>query len=119
MNEANGIPAEGRQRPSDRVRLTRSPRDAALRVPGVLATDAGPMGLYLTAAGGERFEGIICAAANDGGYDISLRLIAGLVPLPELSDRIVAAITQAAVRIGVSCSSVSIHFADLLVVGEA
>jgi hypothetical protein len=119
MTEANQIPAEGPARPSDRVRLTRAARDAALRVPGVVATDTGPMGLYLTMAGGERLEGIICAAATDGGYDISVRVIAGLVSLPDLSEQITAAITRAAGRLGVSCSSVSIHFADLLAPGAA
>jgi hypothetical protein len=118
MNEANAIPAEGPQRPSDRVRLTRAARDAALQVPGVVGTDTGPTGVYLTAAAGERFEGIICAAADDGGYDISVRLIAGLVSLPDLSERIAAAISRAALRVGVPCSSISIHFADLLVPGE-
>jgi hypothetical protein len=119
MIEANQIPAEGPARPSDRVRLTRAARDAALRVPGVVATDTGPMGLYLTMAGGERLEGIICAAATDGGYDISVRVIAGLVSLPDLSEQITAAIARAAGRVGVSCSSVSIHFADLLAPGGA
>jgi hypothetical protein len=96
------------------VRLTRAAREAALRVPGVLATDTGPMGLYLTMAGGERLEGIVCAAANNGGYDISVRLIAGLVPLPTLSGAVAAAIERAAARVGVPCSSVSVHFADVL-----
>jgi hypothetical protein len=112
-------PAEGPSGPSARVRLTRAAREAALRVPGVASTDTGPMGLYVTAADGERLEGIICAASNDGGYDISVRLIAGVVSLPELSERITAAITRAAARVDVPCSSVSIHFADLLVPGAA
>lgn len=119
MHEAHLIPAEGPSGPSDRVRLAKAARDAALRVPGVVATDIGPMGLDVTAAGGERLEGIICAAANDGGYDISVRLIAGLVSLPDLSEQIAAAIARAAARVGVPCSSVSIHFADLLAAGDA
>jgi len=114
MIEANQTPAEGPARPSDRVRLTRAARDAALRVPGVVATDTGPMGLYLTTAGVERLEGIICAATNDGGYDISVRLIADLVPLPALSGAVAAAIERAAEWVGVPCSSVSVHFADVL-----
>jgi hypothetical protein len=119
MHEAHLTPAEGPSGPSDRVRLTRAARDATLRVPGVVAMDTGPMGLYVTAAFGERLEGIICAAANDGGYDISVRVIAALVSLPDLSEQIIAAITRAADRIGVPCSSVSIHFADLLAAGAA
>jgi hypothetical protein len=119
MYDANQIPAEGPARPSDRVRLTREARAAALRVPGVVGTDTGPTGLYLTSAGGERLEGIICAATKDGGYDISVRLVAGLVSLPDLSEHVTAAIGRAAVRIGVPCRSVSVHFADVLAIGEA
>ena len=113
MHEANQHPSEGPTGPSDRMRLTRAARDAMLQVPGVLATDTGPVGLYVTAAAGERFEGIICAAANDGGYDISVGLVADLVSLPDLSERIAAAMARAAVRVGVPCSSVSVHFSDL------
>ncbi len=113
MHEANFHPSEGPAGPSDRMRLTRAARDATLRVPGVRATDPGAVGLYVTAAGGEQFEGIICAAANDGGYDISVRLIADLVPLPDLSERIADAVARAAARVGVPCSSVSVHFSDL------
>ncbi len=119
MHEAHLIPAEGPSGPSDRVRLTKAARDATLRVPGVVATDTGRMGLYVTVAGGERLEGIICAAATGGGYDISVRVIAAVVSLPDLSERITAAITRAARRVGVPCSTVSIHFADLLAVGDA
>lgn len=119
MHESQLNPAERPPGPSDRVRLTRAAREATLRVPGVVATDTGPMGLYVTVVGGERLEGIICAAANDSGYDISVRVIAGLVSLPDLSDQITAAITRAAGRVGVSCRSVSIHFADLLAPGAA
>lgn len=114
MNEANRIPAEGPANPSDRVRLARAARAAALRVPGVVATDTGPMGLHLTSADGERLEGIICAATNDGGYDISVRLTVALVPLPDLSAAVAAAIERAAGRVEVPCSSISVHFADVV-----
>jgi hypothetical protein len=119
MHESQLNPSEGPSGPSDRVRLTRAAREATLRVPGVVATDTGPMGLYVTVADGERLEGIVCAAATGGGYDISVRVIAALVSLPDLSERIIAAITRAAGRIGVPCSSVSIHFVDLLAPGGA
>jgi hypothetical protein len=99
---------------SDRLRLARAARAAMLAVPGVITTDTGPAGLHATTARDERLEGIICAATSDGGYDISVRLIAGLVPLPDLSDRVTAAINRAAVRVGVPCSGVAVHFADVL-----
>jgi hypothetical protein len=85
-----------------------------LAVPGVITTDTGPTGLHATAARDERLEGIICAATSDGGYDISVRLIAGLVPLPDLSDRVKAAINRAAVRVGVPCSGIAVYFADVV-----
>lgn len=103
---------------SDRLRLARVARAATLGVPGVLATDAGPGGLHVTAAPDERLDGIICAAASDGGYDVSVRLIAGLVPLPDLSDRVTAAINRAAARVGVPCSAVALYFTDVVESGE-
>jgi hypothetical protein len=99
---------------SDRLRLARVARAAMLGVPGVLTTDAGPAGLHVTAARDERLEGIICAATSDGGYDISVRLIAGLVPLPDLSDRVTAAMNCAAERVGVPCGAVAVYFADVV-----
>jgi hypothetical protein len=99
---------------SDRLRLARAARTATLAVPGIIGTDTGPMGTYVTVAGGERLEGIICAAANDGGHDVSVRLIAALVPLPQLSVQVTAAIEHAATRIRVPCSGVAVHFADVV-----
>ena len=99
---------------SDRLRLARVSRAATLAVPGVITTDIGPTGLHVTTARSERLEGIICAANSDGGYDVSVRLIAGLVSLPDLSERVTAAINRAAVSVGVSCSSVAVYFADVV-----
>jgi hypothetical protein len=99
---------------SDRLRLARAARVAMLGVPGVIGTNAGPTGLHVTTARGDRVEGIICAATSDGGYDISVRVIAGLVALPDLSERIAGAIRLVASRIGVPCSSVAVYFADVV-----
>lgn len=99
---------------SDRLRLARAAWVAIPGVAGVISTDAGPGGLHVTTARGERLDGIICAAASDGGYDVSVRLIAGLVALPDLSDRVAAAIDRAAARVGVPCSSVEMHVADVV-----
>lgn len=99
---------------SDRQRLARAARVAMLGVPGVITTDAGPAGLHVTTGPGERLDGIICTASSDGGYDVSVRLIAKLVALPDLSDRVTAAIDRAAARVGVPCSSVAVHVADVV-----
>lgn len=104
---------------SDRVRLARAARDAAPREPGIVGTDAGPVGAFLTAAGdGERLEGVVCAASPSRAYDVSLRLSCGLVPLQPLSERVRAAVRLAAARTGVELESVSVHSASLLVAGE-
>lgn len=120
MQEETGIRRSGEPvGSSDRLRLARAALEATLRVPGVVGTDAGPAGLHVTTNHGERLEGIICAAASDGGYDISLRLIAGLVALPALSDRITSAVRRAATSIGVLCDNVTVHVADVVDVVDA
>ena len=67
---------------SERVRLARAARQAALTVRGVRAMDAGPAGTFVTGAGdGERLVGVTCIAAPEGGYEVSLSLVVGLVRL--------------------------------------
>lgn len=115
MNDSTAISrSEAPVGVSDRLRLARAARAAMLGVPGVIGTDSGPTGLHVTPARGERLEGIICAATRDGDYDVSVRVIAGLVAWPDLAKRITAAIQRAAMRIGVPCSGVGVHFADVV-----
>lgn len=98
---------------SERSRLARLARDAALRVPGVVGTDTGPIGLFITVGGGERLEGVLCVAAKNGGYDVTLRLVCALVPLLELSEQVKAAVNQTAGRAGIPLESVSVYVAEL------
>jgi hypothetical protein len=99
---------------SDRVRLARAARQAALTVRGVRGVDAGPAGLFFTGAGdGERLDGVTCIAAPDGGYEVSLRLVAGLVALYPLGERVRAAVVRVASFAGISLADVSVHFADV------
>jgi hypothetical protein len=99
---------------SERVHLARLARDAALRVAGVAGTDIGPLGAFVTGAGdGERVEGVICVAVKGGGYDVSLRLVCGLVPLHPLGERVRTAVNRAAAIAGVKLERVSVHFAEL------
>lgn len=99
---------------SERVRLARAARQAALTVRGVRALDTGPAGTFMTAAGGgERLEGVTCIAAPEGGYEVSLRLVADLVALPPLGQRVHAAVVRVASFAGISLADVSVHFADL------
>jgi hypothetical protein len=108
--EAQGTPA-----PSPRFRLARLARDTALRVPGVMRADAGPAGLFVTTGEGERLEGVTCVAASGGGYEVSLRLVCGMVPLLRLADQVRATVSSSAARAGIAVTSVTVHITDLAV----
>ncbi len=70
--------------------------------------------MFMTdAGGGERLEGITCVAAPQGGYDVSVRLVAGLVALHPLSERVRGAVVRVARYAAIELASVSVHFADL------
>ncbi len=98
---------------SERFRLARLARDAALRVSGVVGTDTGPMDLFISVGGGERLEGVICAATRSGGYEVSLRLVCELVPLVALGEQVKAAVKRTAAGAGISLDSVDVHVAAL------
>jgi hypothetical protein len=99
---------------SERLRLARLAREAALRVPGVVATDTGPMGLFITVGEGQRLEGVVCVAAPGDGYELSLRLVCGLVSLPALGQRVQAAVLAAGARVEIPVASVSVHIAEIV-----
>lgn len=99
---------------SERVRVASAALEATLAVPGV--ADAGPLGAHVTGVGGgERLEGVICAATEGGGYALSLRLICEAVPLHPLADEIREAVEASAADAGASRApeTVSIAFVDL------
>ncbi len=98
---------------SERFRLARLARDAALQVPGVVGTDPGPAGLFVTVDRGERLEGVMCVATNSGGYEISLRLVCGLVPLLALGERVKTAVQRTATSAEIPLESVNVHVAVL------
>jgi hypothetical protein len=76
--------------------------------------DAGSAGAFMTGAGdGERLQGVTCIAAPEGGYEVSLRLVAGLVALHPLGQRVRAAVVRVARFAGIDLARVSVHFADL------
>ena len=98
----------------ERVRLAQVVRNAALGVPGVLETDPGPAGRFLTAGGGERILGVTSVAAAGGGYDVALRLRCELVPLHELGATVTVAVRQAAAAIGVVISDLRVQITDVV-----
>jgi hypothetical protein len=68
----------------------------------------------VTGAGdGERLVGVTCIAAVDGGYEVSLSLVVGLVALEPLARRVRAAVVRVASFAGIQLTDVSIHFADV------
>lgn len=103
---------------SERVRMARLARDTALRVPGVVGTDAGPSGMVITEGAQQRLEGVLCVATKDGGYDITLRLVCGLVPLLALGESVQTAVRRSAHRAGVSIGDVDVQVAAILEPGE-
>jgi hypothetical protein len=103
---------------SARFRLARLARDAALLVPGVVGTDTGALGTFITVGGGERLEGVLCVATIDGGYEVTLRLICRMVPLPQLSEEVKAAVVRVAERARLCVSSVIVHVAGLAEIEE-
>jgi hypothetical protein len=99
---------------SERVRLARAARQAALAVRGVRAMDAGPAGTFVTGAGdGERLVGVACIAAPEGAYEVSLSLVVDLVALEPLAQRVRSAVVRVASFAGIGLADVGIHFADL------
>jgi hypothetical protein len=104
---------------SERVELARAALAAAFGVPGVLGADVGPNGTFVTeTATGERLPGVSCVAASPDGYDVSLRLVCGLVALYPLGERIRTAVLRSGVLAGVTVQRVSVHVAELGVMGE-
>ncbi len=110
---ASSSPAFPSAARSERFRLARLAREAALRVPGVVGTDTGSMGLFVAVGDGERLEGVICAATKDGGYDVSLRLVCELVPLLALAEQVKVSVKHTAARAGIALAGVSVHVAAL------
>jgi len=115
MNESLSPPV-GREGSvgSERFRLARLARDAALRVVGVVATDTGPTGMFITVDGDQRLEGVLCVATKDGGYEVTLQLICRLVPLLELGEQVKATVRRTADVAGLPVQSVSVHVVGLI-----
>ncbi|MGI8713709.1 MAG: hypothetical protein ACR2NR_11105 [Solirubrobacteraceae bacterium] len=109
----NALPGFTPPAGSERFRLARLAREASLRVPGVVDSDTGPMGLFITVGEGERLEGVICAATRDGGYEVSLRLVCELVPLLALGEQVKGAVTRSAALAGIALDRVDVHVAAL------
>jgi hypothetical protein len=98
---------------SERLRLARLARDAALGVLGVVAPDSGSGG-FVTVSGDRRIDGVTCLAAAGGGYDVLVNLVCRLVPLPALGDRVRHAVESAGATAGIPVARVSVRVAQVV-----
>jgi hypothetical protein len=98
---------------SPRIRLARMAHDVAMRTRGVVRTDVGPEGLFVSVGDGQRVEGVICVAAMDGGYEISLRLVCALMPLQPIAEQVRTVVGAKAVIAGIHVTSVNVQVADV------
>jgi hypothetical protein len=100
---------------SERVELVRLALRQALVVDGVVGADAGSLGLRVTLDGSQRLAGVTAAALADGRYGMTLHLVARLVPLHPLAERIRERIERGASLAGLAqvLGPIDIVFEDL------
>jgi hypothetical protein len=101
---------------SERVRLAQTALAAALSVPGVVRGDSGRLHAHATPVpGAEPLPGVVCAALAGGGYEVTLRLVAELVPLQTLAQRVAERVRRraAAAGLGPALKEIGVHFADI------
>jgi len=85
-----------------RLRLAALVRAAALATPGVVGLDAGRTGIRMTASDGLRVDGVVCAALPGGRYQVSVHLVAAMVPLRSLADAVRARVERDAANAGLA-----------------
>ncbi len=100
---------------SERVELARLALTLALGADGVVRADPGPLGTRVTLDGAERLAGVTAAALSDGCYAITLHLVARVIPLRPLADRIRARLERGAARAGLeqALGPIDIVFEDV------
>jgi hypothetical protein len=89
-------PAEVPASASVRLRLAAVARAAALATRGVVGLDSGRAGMRMTAGAGLRVDGVVCVAQPDGRYQVTVHLVAALVPLRALADAVRARVDREA-----------------------
>lgn len=113
-------PAEVPASASLRLRLAALARAAALWTPGVVGLDAGRTGIRMTASGGLRVDGVVCAALPDGRYQASIHLVVAMVPLRPLADAVRAQVQRDVTSAGLAerLGPVDIAVEDISTAGE-
>jgi len=102
---------------SPRVALARLALNAALAIPDVVAGDAGPHGLRVTAdPSGGVFVGVSVTAQSDGRYAIDLRLVVRLTPLLPLGEMVRRRVHESARRLNLAdrLGTVNVEFASVI-----
>jgi hypothetical protein len=109
--EPTGAPSEV----SERVQIARLALAAAINTRGVISAAAGEPPLWVTADPSGLLHGVTATATADGRFDVALRLVAELVPLHALADRVCAAVRDAVGRAGFGehLASVRVEIADV------
>lgn len=102
--------------PSDRVLLARLAIESALKVDGVADPHLPPVGGHSTRGAGVHVEGVTVNASPGGIYDVGLHLVARVVPLPALAERVRDRVEGAARRAGLAerLGPISVRFEDLV-----
>jgi hypothetical protein len=106
---------------ASRVVLARLALDVVSTIPGVVGTDAGPGGLYVTADPPFGIlRGVSVIAQSEGGYELDLCLVARMVPLLPLGEEIRRRLRARAAREGLAdqLGTVNVEFARALSGGE-
>jgi hypothetical protein len=95
------------------MRLARMAHEVAMRTRGVVRTDGGPGGRFVSVGDGERVEGVTCVASTDGGYEISLRLVCALMPLEPIAEQVRTVIGAQAAVAGIHVTGVDVQVVDV------
>jgi uncharacterized alkaline shock family protein YloU len=106
---------------SVRVRVARAALEAALAMPGVLGSDAGPSRGRVTAdPDSGPLIGVLVTAQSDGRYAVDLSLVADMVPLPALAEKVRAHVRKRVDReqLGTVLGAVNVEFASVVTAEE-
>ncbi len=104
---------------SRRVELARVALAGALAVDGVVAGNAGPASVYVTADRETRLEGVVVTAERGGRYSVDLYLTAELVQFQELGERVAERVRKDVEEVGMAevLGTLHVTIADVEVKG--
>jgi hypothetical protein len=92
-----------------------------LEVPGVLGSESGPSGARVTADPvSGALIGVLATAQSDGRYAVDLSLVADMVPLPALAEKVRAHVRKRVdgEQLGTVLGAVNVEFASVVTAEE-